>query len=343
MGYKDKLYKVLSTKTFKQKLNLIRANIQFERKEVFINNYPVKLTIDPCNFCNLRCELCPVGTKAPGRQQSMMSFDLFKKIMDECGKYLWEIDLFNWGEPLLNKQIFKMIEYARKMKIDVNLSTNLKYFNDGICDNLIQSGLTKLIISLDGASQASVERYQKGNDFDAVLRNMSQIVDRRKKVKSRFPFIQWRFLVNRYNETEIEKAGKYAEELMIDRLELSVFRCDTHKELISDSEARYSMVQPWLPSDETLSMYDYSYRRNKILKDVCRLLWFESVIQPDGSVSPCCAVWYYKFDFGTICDSSFREIWNSNNYMNARKISLGGTIGSKKHICYICKRNDSQI
>ena len=340
MGYKEKMCKLLSNKTFKQKANLVAANIQFKRKKISLNTYPVKLTIDPCNFCNLRCELCPVGTKAPGRQQSKMSFALFRKIMDECGKYLWEIDLHNWGEPLLNMEIFKMIEYARKMKIDVNLSTNLNCFNEQICENLIKSGLSKLIVSLDGASQASVERYQKGNNFDAVLRNMIQIVDRKKKLNRRLPFIQWRFLVNRFNEAEIEKAGEYAEELMIDKLELSVFRCDTHKELISDSEARYSMVQSWLPRDETLSMYDYSHRRNKILKHLCRLLWFESVIHPDGSVSPCCAVWHDRFDFGNIRDSSFREIWNNNNYMNARKISLGGNISSKKHICYICKRNE---
>jgi len=331
-------------KTVKQKYNLVLALVQFGARNLRLYNFPIRLFIDPCNCCNLHCELCPVGKGSGGRKQTFMSFNTFKKIIDECGSYLWEVHLYNWGEPLLNKDIFKMIKYARERNIDVNISTNLNYFNDHICINLIKSGLNKLIISLDGASQESVEKYQKGSDFQLVIKNIEQIVYMKEMLKSDLPFIQWRFLITKYNENEIEKAKKLSKRLKINKLELlSLFRCDMGKELLLNNEAQYENVKAWLPNNEKLSMYDYSQKRKKVIKSICRLLWFESVIQPDGSVSPCCAVWYERFDFGNINNSSFRRIWDSEKYQNARRISRGDDIPIKGHICYICKLNNAQI
>jgi radical SAM protein with 4Fe4S-binding SPASM domain len=334
---------LLREKTIKQKYNFILTYCQFKVRKLKLHSYPIKLTIDPCNFCNLHCVLCPVGTGTQGRKLSIMSFDTFKQIIDECGSYIWEIDLFNWGEPLLNKEIFKMINYARKMKIDVTISTNLNHFNEDICSNLIESGLNRLIISLDGASQDTVEKYQKGCNFDSVVNNIKKIVHMKEILGSRKPFIVWRFLINRYNENEIERAKKLSEELNIDELEIGAFRCDMGKEILLNNEAQYENVKSWLPVNEELSMYDYKRKKRKGIKDYCRKLWFESVINPNGSVSPCCTLWYEKFDFGNIKDSSFKEIWNGEKYQKARRISRGDHISIYRHICYICKQNNAQI
>ena len=341
---KEKIKKLFSKeKSVMQKYNLIQAYVQFKVRKLFLYNYPIRLTIDPCNYCNLHCTMCPTGTNAKGRKQSFMSFDTFKKIIDECGPFLWEIYLYNWGEPLLNKDIFKMVRYARQMRIDVTVSTNLNHFNDNICNNLIKSGLNKLIISLYGASQESVEKYQEGNNLELVIKNVKQIVYMKEKLKSNSPFIQWRFMVNKYNEDEIEKAKELSKRLKIDKLELGFFRCDMAKEVFLNSEAQYENVKAWLPNNEKLSMYDYSQKRKKNNKNVCRLLWFESVIQPDGSISPCCAVWTEKFDFGNISHSSFRQIWNNKIYQSARRINRGDNFSFNEHICYICKLNNAQI
>jgi MoaA/NifB/PqqE/SkfB family radical SAM enzyme len=60
-------------------------------------------------------------------------------------------------------------------------------------------------------------------------------------------------------------------------------------------------------------------------------------------VSPCCTLWYEKFDFGNIKDSSFKEIWNGEKYQKARRLSRGDHISIYGHICYICKQNNAQI
>ncbi len=330
-------------RTVRQKRNLFLGVIQFAGKRVHAPHYPATLTIDPCNACNLQCLLCPAGRKDSGRPQALMSFPTFKRILDECGRYLCSINLFNWGEPLLNKDVPAMVRYATQMNIDVNISTNLNHLDDAICRELIESRLTNLVISLDGASQESVSIYQKGSDFQAVLSNIERFVQKKKTLGSNLPHLRWRFLVNRHNENEIDKARGMSARLGIDRFELGFFRCDMSKELLLDHEAQYESVEPWLPRDESLSMYNYAQRRKKVTKRICRLLWFESVIHPDGSVSPCCACWPKRYDFGNIHESSFRAIWNGPHYRDARRISRGDDVSARDNICGICKKNNAEI
>ena len=312
-------------------------------KITHVFGYPVKLTIDPVNFCNLRCMLCPTGTQALGRDRAFMDFRTFKKIIDECGEYLWAIDLFNWGEPLLNENIFDMIEYARMKRIDVDISTNLNKFSDEICIKLIRSKLNSLIISLDGASQESIDKYQKGNNFELVIENIRKLVKTKEELNSQTPFIQWRFLVNRFNEHEIENARRLAKELKINNLEIGSYRCDMAGELFLNNEAQFDSIRPWLPVNEELSMYNYAKKQKKKVKKACKLLWNSSAIQPDGSVAPCCVVWYEKYDFGNINKTSFSNIWNGIKYKNARRIMKGHNIQDSEHICYICKSNKAMI
>jgi radical SAM protein with 4Fe4S-binding SPASM domain len=335
---------VLSTeRTVRQKWNLISAILHFLAGKKRLRNYPAMLTVDPCNHCNLNCKLCPSGTKQPGRQQAMMEFDLFKKLMDECGPYLWQLDLFNWGEPLLNKNIFKMIQYVQPMRVPTAISSNLNHFSKDICQGLVESGLTKLIVSLDGASRESVEAYQHGSDFETVIGNIKQVVGKKRELGVAHPFVQWRFLVNKYNEHEIDRARELAVELEVDQLELGMFRCDMGRELFLGQNAQYESVQEWLPEDEQWSMYDYTERRRKSPTPTCRLLWYSSIVHPDGAVSPCCAVWPEKLDFGSIVDSSFKDIWNNEAYREARRLirHKGEAVGAS--VCAVCKRNKAYL
>ena len=331
-------------KSIKQRWNMLLTFYNYLVKKLYLNNYPISLTIDPCNLCNLNCELCPSGLKIPGRKQSIMRFDIFKKIIDECGPYLWDIYLFNWGEPLLNKELFRMIEYAKKYHIDTTVSTNLNYFNEEVCKKLIESGLDILIVSLDGASQNSVQHYQKGSDFELVVSNMERIVKLKNKLDSKLPLVQWRYLENTLNEHEIEKAKTLAKQLGIDKLEIASFRCNMADELFLNNENQYQNVKSWLPKDEKLSMYDYKRKKKKKIKKLCRLLWFESVVNPYGSISPCCASWYERDDFGNISSSSFIEIWNNQEYKTARRIYTNRKkIPMESNICYVCYKNKAII
>ena len=330
--------------TNRKRINYFFISLAQRIKPERVFAYPIKLTVCPGNVCNLKCALCPVGQNDSGREKGLMEFRTFKKVIDECGPYLYELDLYNWGEPFLNKDIFEMVRYAKKFKIKVNISSNLKHFDEKICSELVKSGVDHLIVSLDGTSQESVNRYQVGNDFEEVVSNINKLAKMKKVLNSIKPFIQWRFLVNRYNEEEIDDAKDLAKEIGVDKLEITIFRCDMGNELLFNSREQFENVQDWLPGNETLSMYDYSNKAKKTpRKDACGWLWTQSTINWNGSVSPCCAVWHEKFDFGNVNSKSFWKIWNNRKYQDARRVNIGGSITAPDNICKTCYLNKATL
>ena len=332
-----------SGETLKKKINFILISIQYLLRNKKLYGYPIKLTIDPINMCNLRCKVCPTGQNMPGRTRTKMSFELYKKILDEVGPYLIQLNLFNWGEPFMNENIFKMIRYAKKYKINVLISANINYFNDQICKEIVNSGLDELEISLDGTSQKTASKYQQGINFKKSIENMKKVIDYKKKKNSKKPHIKWFFLVNKYSEPEIENAKELAKKIGVDELEFGKFRCNMEDEIFLDNKQQYEKAKEWLPKNEEFSMYDYKKKEKKIKKKICKRPWTESVINSNGSVSPCCAVFYEKFDFGNISKNSFKDIWNNKFYKDSRKVSNGKKIKNKNLICYICKINNAEI
>jgi len=329
--------------TWKKSFNLFLAKIQWKiLKNSKLISYPAALTICPGNLCNLNCVLCPTGQDDPGRHKGLLKLALFKKVMDECGPYLWELDLYNWGEPLLNKELFEMVKYAKAYKVRVAISTNLNHFNDSICSDLVLSGVDEVIVSLDGASQESVSRYQVGSNINKVIANIKKLANCKKKLDKKTPCITWRYLVNRFNECEIGDAKKLSREIGIDKLKFNKFRCDMGKELLLDNGEQFENVSSWLPTNESLSYYDYAGKKKKKIKN-CRWLWLQSSINWNGSVSPCCAVWHEKYDFGNIGDNPFKTIWNSAKYREARKLAGKKDNKSTDNICGICYSNKSVI
>src|SRR3989338_2689484 len=78
---------------------------------------PYYLLIEPTNLCNLKCPMCPTGNGTMPRPRGFMTFETFKKIIDEMGDYLITVTLMNYGEPFLNQDVYKMISYANKRNI----------------------------------------------------------------------------------------------------------------------------------------------------------------------------------------------------------------------------------
>jgi radical SAM protein with 4Fe4S-binding SPASM domain len=113
-------------------------------------------------------------------------------------------------------------------------------------------------------------------------------------------------------------------------------------ELLLDDDEQFKNVSSWLPTNESLSFYDYTEKRKKKIK-TCRWLWLQSSVNWNGSISPCCAVWHEKYDFGNIRDNSFKKIWNSKKYMEARNISKQKITEAADNICSICYSNKSII
>jgi radical SAM protein with 4Fe4S-binding SPASM domain len=266
-----------------------------------------------------------------------MSFADFKKIIDETGDYLYEVALYNWGEPFLNKEIYRMIELlkAKKIRVTANSNLNVKFTEEEV-DNMVKSGLDVLIVSMDGITQKTYAKYRVNGNLELVKKNAKMISDAKKRLGSKKPELIWQFLVNKFNEHEVPHLEGVKRELGFDALWLGRLRCDMDKEIFMSQEERYDNVKDFLPSDR-YSRYDQQKKVEKSNVNFCYFLWTTSAINSDGSVSPCCALYNQDYDFGNVFESgqNFRKIWNNENYVESRKIVLGEPTG-KKTVCRVC-------
>ena len=124
---------------------------------------PYVLFIDPASTCNFRCTFCPSGDsqliRSTGRYQGVLNFDLFRKIIDDLGEFdspLKVLRLYKDGEPLMNKRLPDMIRYAKESGRAkyVDTTTNASLLTPEKSQQLIEAGLDRINISVDGLSDS---------------------------------------------------------------------------------------------------------------------------------------------------------------------------------------------
>jgi MoaA/NifB/PqqE/SkfB family radical SAM enzyme len=296
--------------------NLARVEADMLCRRVAAGGFPYLLIIDPCNYCNLRCPLCPTGRGTLGRPQKMMSFDTFRALFDPLAPYLFETSLHNWGESLLNKQVYRMIAHAQSLDVGTNLSTNFSETTSSDLDNLLDCGLEYLIVSLDGTSAATYSKYRVCGRFDNVIENMNEILRRRRARRVKTPVVEWQFIVMQTNEHEVDEAERLAGKIGVDRLRFIPVG------LPCEAENKDALAAEWLPvsfgAKKTSGGTETDAPTPR--KGACFYLYRSIVINSDGGLSPCCIVHNRAADFGALLVGSISEGWNNLHYRSARSL-----------------------
>ena len=322
--------------TPKKIFNLILKEIQSFLGNPYLLYMPNKVNIDIGNICDLRCPLCPTGRGDKGASRGFMHLEEYKRVIDDIGPYLTNLELYNWGEPLLNKDLISMIRYAKARGIPVCISTNLNRLNEKTAEDLISTRLEKIFISCDAASPETYARYRVGGDFDRVMSNIRLLLDYKKKLKNSYTRIVLLFHVFRHNEHEIKKAENLAKDLGIE-VRINKMRTDMGKEIFEKDSEAIERDKAWIPEGAEHSAFDVE-RRRKRKQMICKNLWGTAVINWDGSVLPCCAVYGERYAFGNVFDEPFRSIWNNRKYQMARR-EIRNKLENSHTICHICKTN----
>jgi radical SAM protein with 4Fe4S-binding SPASM domain len=276
-----------------------------------IKGLPISLSIEPTTACNLRCPECPSGLRSFTRPTGALDMALFQKIINETQLHLQYLTFYFQGEPYLNPQFLDMVKYATERKIYTSTSTNAHYLNDENAKKTIESGLDRLIISIDGTSQSVYEQYRVGGQLNKVIEGTKNIVKWKKALKSSTPFIIFQFLVVKPNEHQIQEVQQLADELDIDELVLKTAQINDFKngsDLIPDNE-KYSRYK---------KNSHGQYEIKNTLDNQCWKMWHSAVITWDGNVVPCCFDKDATYSMGNIQTESFQDIWNNNKYNSFR-------------------------
>lgn len=288
---------------------------------------PTAISIEPTTSCNLRCPECPAGLRKFSRPTGMMPADIFKNAIDQLkAKLIW-LMLYFQGEPYLNPAFFEMVQYAAKEKVYTATSTNAHFLTDENARKTVESGLHRLIISIDGTTQETYQQYRIGGKLDQVTEGVANIVKWKKQLASATPYVIVQFLVLKSNQHQITEIKALAGKLGVDRLDLKTAQV-----------YNYANDNDRIPDDPKYARYvktaEGRWKLKKPLKNHCFRMWSGAVITWDGTIVPCCFDKDAAHKLGSLERSNFGEIWNSEAYRNFRKQILNDR--SKIEICRNC-------
>ena len=307
---------LISKLSLRRSLNAAKVITSYQLTKLFGKpiqwGYPISISFEPTTSCNLRCPECPSGLREFTRPTGMLKKDFFKETIDAVHKELLYLIFYFQGEPFLNPDFLEMVKYAHDKGIYTATSTNAHYLNDEKARRTVESGLDRLIISIDGTTQEVYKQYRVGGNLEKVLEGARNIVKWKKELKSRTPFVFFQFLVVKPNEHQVEDVKRLAKETGVDQV-----RFKTAQVYDYDNDPNHL-----IPSIDKYSRY----RRDKNgkmqiksgLSNHCWKLWHANVITWDGLVVPCCFDKDAMHRLGNLRTQSFKDIWHNENYKQFR-------------------------
>lgn len=312
---KDSLRLLMRLK-FRRLINLVKlfSSYYMSRYTGILRHWgnPFTVSVELTTSCNLRCPECPSGLRKFTRDTGNISLEMYHRIIDQLHPDLFYLILYFQGEPFLHPLFFHMVEYAREKKIYTATSTNAHFLTDNLAKKTVETGLDRIIISLDGLDQLTYEKYRIGGEFDKVMEGTRNLVKWKKELKSSTPYIILQFIVFRTNEHQIPALRKLAKEVGVDKLELK-----------SAQVYNYEEGNPLIPVNEALSRYkkksNGKYRIDNPLYNHCFRMWRGCVITWDGIVVPCCFDKDATHRLGDLKKQSFQETWRGKAYDEFRK------------------------
>ncbi len=266
------------------------------------------VTIEPSNFCNSRCFMCPYP--AMTRKKETMPMELFKKIVDDCRSCgITKFNLNFYNEPFLDNLIFDRIKYIKSKEGKVQFFSNASVMTEEKIDRILNSGLNNIKFSVDGAKKETYEKIRKGLDFDRTVGNILRLVERKKELGAG-PVISVVFTRSKLNEGELEEFKNF----WSDRVDKVIISYDDNRNKTSDFFESHSGGPTAYP---------------------CRRLWTELVVISSGKVVLCCVDADGSVIFGDFNKQGLMEIWNEKRYEEARNLHLG-FMADKIPLCKTC-------
>ncbi len=308
-------------------------------RRVFHWGKPIAVSIEPTNSCNLHCPECPSGSGELTRPRGVMSMETFRSVINQLSPQLTYLTLYFQGEPFMNSMFHEMTKVARSKNVFVSSSTNGHFLTPEVARKTVESGLNRLIVSLDGTDQTAYESYRIGGSYEKVIKGITNLVEARKVLHSNHPQVILQFLVLSTNEHQISAVKRLGKSLGVDKVELKSAQFYDYRygnPLIPKNRkyTRYERVQnlgsaaspeksarldPHQPETKTPRFRDDEFRLRNSLPRHCFRMWSGCVFTWDGKVVPCCFDKDAKNPLGDLNEQTFTGIWNSKRYDQFRQ------------------------
>ncbi|MBQ1859078.1 MAG: SPASM domain-containing protein [Paludibacteraceae bacterium] len=296
-----------------------------------LHHTPLFVSVEPAAVCQLKCPECPVGQRQSSINRTssipIMPIEVFRRVLAECRKTAWVIQFYFQGEPLLNKDLPTMIREAHEAGLYTIVSTNAQAMTPELAEQLVASGLDRIIISMDGLTDESYNAYRIGGSLEKckeALKWLRAAKNRTPYTVHHTPIIELQVLRLRSNEHEWTQFKREYKALGADRL---VFKTAQLYD--------YANGHPLMPSDPKYSRYiqgkDGHFHRRPLGKG-CFRVWSGVVITTTGDVLPCCYDKAHAHAYGNIMETPLAELFAGPRAAAFRKAAFQET----PQICKEC-------
>ncbi len=308
---------VLSYSTPKKVINALRKELAYRRRIADVQSMPYLINVEPLYYCNLECPLCdrqafPFARK--GQEAGKLSLELWDRVLEEVGDYLFQCHIFGQGEPLMDWERTKeIIRRAHQKRIFTLLSTNCTLVTPRIAAEMPATGLDYLVCAIDGISQESYSRYRVGGNVDEAFAGMHLFVKERDRQNSSMQ-IEWQFLVHRDNIHEMDRAREIAEDIGV------YLRFSTMHGMEFDSK----LQDEWLPEDPKWSTGRLAL--GEIRHNFpCYFLWRALVLNSNGRMARC-LIYQNVAEYGDANTQTVKQLYNSSAMQRARALFQKGSV-----------------
>jgi radical SAM protein with 4Fe4S-binding SPASM domain len=299
------------------------------------NRLPSYIIVESSNRCMLRCPLCATSGNML-RDKGEMTLATFERLL---GQITWPVKMLSFsfaGEPLMNNEIFRMVELAMKKNIPSCIETNGMLL-DTCVPKIVDSGLRRLNIALDGMDQEVLSQYRIGADFKRVRDAVRNVCAHKKLRKSRYPHIALQFLVMRQNEHQIEDFLKFAGDTGVDEVVLKTVNLNLGYWL--SQPQKDAMAKKFLPGKQEFNRYvkdDRGFTFSARLNPLCTYVLTSPAVLWNGDVILCCSDFNGKYKIGNINETPLKLIWRDKKVEHVRRRALNRELD----ICRDCTYTD---
>ncbi len=324
------LYNIVKSKIKKYQIawDIIARLAKFCPQQIF-KKIPSEIVIEPTNACNLRCPVCPTHF-AMKRKKGFIDLDLFKSIIDdfENKKTKPRILMSFAGEPLLHKNIDKLVKYAYQKGCPTYISTNATTLTKELSKKLIKNGLDSIHLCIEGTTKESHEAYRIGSEFEEVKKNIENFVFLKKQLKTEKPFITIQTLLTSFSEKEIKEITLWAKNIGVDAINLKSLSMGTYT--TAEMKNKYSYL---LPSKKLRR------ERSKIKKTICTVPLRQAVVYWNGTLGLCCGDFDSIVKFPSIKEQGFIKTFTMPETIKKRRTALL----KKYNLCQKCSLGNTDF
>ncbi|HZO90091.1 MAG TPA: radical SAM protein [Chthonomonadaceae bacterium] len=318
----------------------VLANYRLHQKEaaerpLVMHSHPPGIEIEMTNRCNLACIQCLRSLGLKPYKLGDMDFENYKKILAQF-PYVMNLSLNGFGEPMMYKHFFEVVEYSRKERpwCKIGIYSNGMLINEEKAYRLMNCGLTELNISIDAAYPDTYRRVRRGGKLDVLHENIRRLVRVRQETRARFPMIGMNFVMLNDNEGELVPFVEQAAEFSVDFLNCITYASydwgfknkrtpDSYKR---ELDAAWKRMEELGVRCKSFPSPDISWSDPKRPFD-CQFFWGDNFrVTYSGEITlGCCTPFKETYSYGNLLERPFSEIWNNEFFQRNRELA-------KKHI-----------